>query len=141
HDEAFRSNAGLSVINRARFYGRSYCFFEIRRRHDDERIAATEFEHRLLDLFPCDARHAAPCGFASSERCSDDTRVFEYALHNIGTNQQSLKRAFREPGPTEDVLNRQRTLRYVRRVLEQPHVTSHQCGRSETKDLPKRKIP
>ena len=50
HDEAFCGNARLAIIDNSRFDRGLYSLIEIGARHDDERIAAAEFEHDLLDL-------------------------------------------------------------------------------------------
>ena len=45
------------------------------------------------------------------------------------------------PRPPERVLDEERGLRHVRRVLEQPDVAGHQRRRGEPDDLPEREVP
>ena len=55
--------------------------------------------------------------------------------------KQRRERPFRIAGPSEQVLQRQRGLRDVRRVLEQADVADHERRRGEADDLPQREVP
>src|SRR6185295_19032562 len=50
-DKTFRSDARLAVVDRARFDSSPHRLVEVGRGHDDERIAATELQDSLLNLF------------------------------------------------------------------------------------------
>ena len=56
-------------------------------------------------------------------------------------DEQSLKHAARRAGVDEQLLERERALRHVRRMLEQPDVARHERRRGEADHLPERKIP
>src|ERR1051326_2305481 len=112
-DEAFRGNARLAIIDRAGFDGGRNRFVEVGGRHHDERIAATEFEHCLLDLLAGDARDTRARRFAAGQRRGHNARICENVSNFIRANQQRLKRAFRKTGATEDVFDRECALRHV----------------------------
>jgi hypothetical protein len=59
----------------------------------------------------------------------------------IGADEQCLKDARGCAGACEQVLQRERALRDVGRVLQQSDVAGRQRGRGEADDLPERKIP
>src|SRR5204863_3463728 len=51
------------------------------------------------------------------------------------------KNSFVESSATEQLFNRQGTLRNIGGVFEKSDVSGHQSGRGKSKDLPERKIP
>ena len=108
---------------------------EVGARHDDERIAAAQLEHRLLDAArPARAATLAaggslPVSVTAATRGSSMTR----ATRSTSMSRR-LKRALGKAGAPEDVLDRQRALRHVRGVLEQrrrcpPSAPARRSGR------------
>ena len=84
-DEALRGDAGLAVVHDARLHGGRHGVVEIGGRHDDERIAAAELEHGLLDVLPGVRGDARAGRLAAGQR---------RRLHALVVEDAS------EPGPT-----------------------------------------
>ena len=59
----------------------------------------------------------------------------------VGADEQTLKDAARRAGFGEQLFERQRALRHVRRVLEQADVPGGERRRGEPNDLPEREVP
>ena len=78
---------------------------------------------------------------AAGERHRRDPRVLDDPAHRPRPDEQRLEAPLGKPGAAEDVLDGQRALRHVRRVLEQAHVARHQRRRREAEHLPERKVP
>ena len=114
---------------------------EIGARHHDERVAAAQLEHRLLDVLSGRRGDAASRAFAAGERRRGDAIVGDDARDRVGSDEQSLKHAARRARLVEELLDRQRALRHVRRVLEQADVAGRQRRRREADHLPEREIP
>ena len=110
-------------------------------RHHDERIAAAELEHRLLDLPAGGAGDLTAGRLAAGQRRACHPGILQHALDLIRADQQRLKRALRKARAPEHVLDHQRALRDVRRVLEQHDVAGHQRRRGEAEHLPEGKVP
>ena len=104
-------------------------------------IAAAELEHDRLELLPRDPSDRTAGGRAPGERRGAHARIAQDALDRRRADQQRLERAVGESGPPERVLDEQRGLRDVRRVLQQPDVARHQRGRREPDHLPQREVP
>ncbi len=141
HDEALRRDAGLAAVDDARPDGGLDRRIKIRARRHDERIAAAKLEHRLLQCLAGDAGDLAAGVLAACERDACHARILEHTLHLPRADQQRLKRALRKSCPADDVLDRQRTLRHVRRVLEQQDVAGHQRRSREPEYLPEGEVP
>src|SRR6267143_3711278 len=107
----------------------------------DEGIASPQLQHRLLHLRACDAAQAPARRVASRQGGGDDARVLDDLLHLVAADQQRLEGALREARVAEDLLDGERALRDVARVLEQADVPGHQRGRRESKDLPEGEVP
>jgi hypothetical protein len=114
---------------------------EVRRRHDHERVAAAQLEHRRLERVPRDRRDRPPGRRAAGERRRRHPVVAQHLLDLLGPDQQRLEDVGREARPAEQLLEEQRRLRHVARVLEQPDVAGHQRGRGEAHRLPHREVP
>ena len=140
-NETLRRDAGLPGIDRARFHADFRRHFQIRARHDDERIAAAEFEHAFLDLPRGGAGDFAAGALASRQRDRFHARVFDHCARLLGFDEQGLKHAFRETGAPKNIFNRERALRNIGGVFEQADIARHQGRRGEAEHLPERKIP
>ena len=92
---------------------------EVGRRHDDERVAAAELEHRLLQLLAGDRGHRLPGRGRAGERGGDDPVVAQHRLDVLAADEQGEEDVVREARPAEQLLHVQRRLRHVARVLEQ----------------------
>ena len=140
-DEALRGDAGLAGIDRPRRHPGLDRRFEIGARHDDERVAAAQFENTLLDLARGGARHFAAGAFAAGQRHGFHARIVDQAPRLFRLDEQRLKNAFLESGSAKNIFDRQGALRNVRRVFEQADIARHQRRRGETEHLPEGKIP
>ena len=89
------------------------------------------------------ARAATSCAgaFAAGQRHRADARIVEERRHVGRTNQERLEHAVGKAGAAEDVLDGERALRHVRRVLEEADVAGHQRRRGEAEHLPEREVP
>src|SRR5215467_4726640 len=67
HYETLGGNAGLAVVDEASLNRHWHGLLEIGARHHDEGVAASELQHRLLDLFAGLAGHLASRRFAARE--------------------------------------------------------------------------
>jgi hypothetical protein len=63
------------------------------------------------------------------------------ASTRAGLDEQRLERALGRARLAEQLLERERALRHVRRVLEQPDVAGGERGRGEAHHLPEREVP
>ena len=91
--------------------------------HHDEGVAAAQLEHRLLDLLPGRAGHMAACPDTAGQGHCRNPGILDDPLHPLGLDQQGLEAALGKAGTPEDVLDGQRALGHVGRVLEQADVT------------------
>ena len=94
-------------------------------RHDDERVAASELKHALLDFTRGHTANDAAGSLAAGQRHCLDSWIDNYFLGLLGFHEQRLKSAFVEAGATKDLLDGQRALWDVRGVLEDPDVAGH----------------
>ena len=88
-----------------------------------------------------DTPFRAPGVLAPGQRDRPYPRVLDDLLDGARGHEERLERALGEARPAQDVFDRQRALRHVRRVLEQPDVARHQRGRGEAEHLPVREVP
>src|SRR5205814_8118084 len=140
-EKPLRRNAGLAIINCARFDCSSQCCFEIAARHDDERIASTQLEHTFLDVACGGAGDRASGFFTSGERDCLHPWIDNYLFYLLRFDQECLKNALVEAGSAKNLFNRERTLGNVGGVFQESHVSRQQGGRRKSKHLPERKIP
>src|SRR5207253_4933990 len=82
-----------------------------------------------------------PSYFATGQGYCFYPRIDNQLFNLIGLDKQRLKNSLVESCATEKLLNRQRALRNVGRVFENPDVAGHYSGRGESEHLPERKIP
>src|SRR6184192_3871011 len=129
NDEPLCGDARLAVvlIPRADRGGRGQ--LEIRVAEDDERIRSGELR---------DARAGVR---ASSEGDRADALVRDDRLDRRARNQHGAEQALREARVSESLLDRERALGHVRRVLEHGSVPGHERGSREPDDLPEREVP
>ena len=102
HDEALGRDAGLAVVDDARLHGRGGRGIQIGAGHDDERVAAAQLQHRLLDVLAGRCRHRAARRLAAGERHGADARVGDHARPPRGADEQRLELALAEAGAAED---------------------------------------
>ena len=76
-------DARLTIVNGARLHGRGHSFFEFRRGHNNERIAAAEFQDRFLYFISRDGGNTTPGRLAAGERGGGNAWVFENSFHRI----------------------------------------------------------
>ena len=95
----------------------------------------------FLSARPARPATSWPGAFAAGQRHRADARIVEQRRDVGRADQQRLEHAVGKAGAAEDVLDGQRALRHVRRVLEQPDVAGHQRRRGEAEHLPERKVP
>ena len=109
--------------------------------HDDEGVAAAEFEDGLLDE-PSGLRgDGAAGGLAAGDGDGGDALVGEDGLHLAGFDEQRLEGAAGEAGAADQGFDGERALGHVGGVLEQADVAGHQRGREEAEDLPEGEVP
>ena len=141
NDEALGRNAGLAVVNGARFHGRADRGGHIGARHDDEGITAAQFQHGFLDALASLRGNLHAGRLAAGERRRHHARVVDYTGYLLGSDEERLKRAIWKAGAAENVFNGERALRHVRCVLQQAYVARHQRRRCEPEHLPEGKVP
>src|ERR1700676_4110018 len=98
-------DARLTAVDRSRFNGSRECAFEIRARHDDERVAAAELEHSFFDFTRGDARDCASRALASGKRYRFHPWIDNYFFHLLRFDEQRLKNPFVETGATKDLFD------------------------------------
>src|SRR5438128_1028142 len=141
HDEALGGDAALARVLDAGGDGDLDGLVEVGTGKDDEGIAPSEFEDCLLQLRAGGGRKAATRPVAAGEGGGDDAGVLEDLLHFLAADEERLEAALGIAGVAEDLLDGQRALGNVARVLEQADVAGHQGGGGETEDLPEREVP
>src|SRR6185312_9010034 len=102
---------------------------------------SAKLEDGLLDLLPGTRGDLTAGVLAAGERRRRDAIVVEERGNRLRANEQRLKDAVRRACFAEELLERERALRHVRRVLEQPNVARAQSRRGEADDLPEGKVP
>lgn len=113
NDEPFRGDARLAAVDDSGLDCRIRGLVQVSARHNDERIAAAEFENGFLDLLACLAGHVAAGGLTACQGYSRDAGVIKHAWNLIGFDEQRLKLAIREARAAEDFFDCQRALRHV----------------------------
>src|SRR5215472_14143379 len=91
HYETLGGNAGLAVVDEASLNRHWHGLLEIGARHHDEGVAASELQHRLLDLFAGLAGHLASRRFAARQGHCFDAWIIDHALNCARPDQQGLK--------------------------------------------------
>ena len=141
NDKALGGDAGLTIIDDARFYSRGGGFLKICAGHNDEGIAAAEFQDDFFNAL-CGGDANLNTGLlASGESGRGHSRIVEDAIDLRRANEKSLEHASRETGAEEDVFDFQSALRDIGGVFQQADVAGHQAGSDETEDLPEREVP
>ena len=140
-DEAFGGDAGLAAVDAAGAHGGFNGEVEVGGGHDDEGVAAAEFEDGFFDEPAGLGADGAAGGLAAGDGDGGDALVGEDGLDLIDFEQEGLKGAAREAGATDERLDRESALRDVGGVFEQSDVAGHQCRREKTEDLPEGEVP
>ena len=117
-DETLGGDARLAIVDRARLDGRLHCSVEVGARQHDERVAAAQLQHCLLDARARCAGHLAAGWCTAGQRGPRHAPIVEHALDLLGADQQGLEGTVGEAGALEETFNRQRALRHIRGVLE-----------------------
>src|SRR5580700_3538705 len=86
-DETLSRDAGLPVVDETRLNRHLDGLLHVGAWHDDERVAAAEFQHGLLDLLSCFAGYLTPRRFAAGQRDGLDARVIDDPLHGARSDQ------------------------------------------------------
>src|SRR5207245_10316729 len=97
----------------------------IRTAHHNKWVASSQFQHHFLDSLSRADSHFNSCSFASRQRGRHYSRISQDSVHSLRADQQCLESSLGKPGPPEDVLNGQRTLRNNRGVLKGSNVPTH----------------
>jgi hypothetical protein len=118
----FGRDARLPVVDRARRNGRARRRVDVGARQHDERIAAAELEDRRLEGAARGGAHGGAGALAPRERHRGHARVRDEGVDARGPDEQRLERTRGRARLAEQLLERERALRHVRRVLEEPHV-------------------
>src|SRR5262249_31390177 len=107
----------------------------------DVTVGASELEDRFLQQ--CSGsrgdRLAGTDTPGEGDRCN--ARVLDQRLYLLRADQDGAKQIPREPGLPEDLLERERTTRDVRGMLEDAAVSRHQVWSAEAHCLPEREVP
>ena len=107
----------------------------------DERVAAAELEHRLLEVLAGQRGHAAAGPLAAGEGDALHERVRDDLL-DVGDGQEEVRvDALGHAGVVEALLDRQGGLRVELGVLEQDRVAEHQVRPGHPDDLVERVVP
>ena len=141
NDKALGGDAGLTIVDDARFHSGGGGFLKICAGHDDERIAAAEFQDYFFDALRGGDANLNAGLLASGQSGSGDARIIEDAIDLRRANEKSLEYAFGETGAEENVFNFQGALRDVGGVFQQADVAGHQARSDEAEDLPEREVP
>ena len=139
-EEALGGDAGLPLSTERAATARDGGV-ERGRGHDDEGIAAAEFEDGFLDEPSGLGGDGAAGGLAASDRDGGDALIGEHHLDLAGFDEERLEAAAGKAGAADEGLDGERALGDVGGVLEQAHVASHQGGREEAEDLPEGEVP
>ena len=131
----------MAAVDAARAHGGFDGEVEIGGRHDDEGVAAAEFEDGFLDEPAGLGGDGAAGGLAAGDGDCGDALVAKDGLDLADFKQQRLKGAAGKAGATNQRLDRESALRDVRRMLEQADVACHQRGREKAEDLPEGEVP
>src|SRR6266404_6533355 len=93
---------------------------------NDERIAAAEFQDRLLELAPGAFGNSGAGAFAAGDRHAPNARILDQPADLIGAREDVGVGALRSARLFEDPRESQRRLRDIGRVLDDEHVADHQ---------------
>ena len=109
--------------------------------HDDEGVAAAEFEDGFFDEPSGLGGDGAACGFAAGEGDGGDALVGEDGFDLAGFDEEGLEGAAGKAGAADEGFDGERALGDVGGVLEQADVAGHERGREEAEDLPEGEVP
>ncbi|CAO0831782.1 hypothetical protein SMICM17S_09809 [Streptomyces microflavus] len=140
-DEPLGGDAGLAVVLDAGGDGGGRGLLDVGRWQHDVRVAAAELQHGLLDLVTGGGGDGAARRFAAGEGGRRDPGIAQDGLDGARADQQRTETPRRESGAVEQILQVERGLRHVRRVLEEAYVARHQRGGGEAHHLPEREVP
>ena len=118
NDKPFCSDTGLPVVHDTRLDRCRDRLVQIRARHDDERIAAAQFEYHFLDVLRGGNANLDSSSFTPGKRGSRYARIGQHAVDLVGADQQCLKSALGETRSLKNFFDLQRALRDVRRMLQ-----------------------
>src|ERR1700730_5795397 len=118
-------DARLTAVDRSGFNGSSKCAFEIRARHDDERVAAAELEDSFFNFARGCAGDSAARFLAAGKRDRFHAWIDNYVFHLLRLDEQRLKYAFVKTGAPKDLFDRECALRHVGRMFEETDVSRH----------------
>ena len=141
HDEPLGRDAALATVDEPRVGRGSRRHIEVGVLEHDERIAAAQLEHALLEVTPGLRGHRGPRSLAPGEGHGPHARVRDHARDGLGADQQGTEDAVGKSGIAEYFLDLQGAARHVGGMLQQTGVAGHQRRRSEPEHLPEREVP
>jgi hypothetical protein len=109
--------------------------------HDDEGVAAAEFEDHLLDALRGGDADFDASAFTAGESGGGDAGVAQDGVDLFRADEESLECAGGEACTLQDFFDGESALGDVRGVLEEADVARHETGRDEAEDLPEREVP
>ena len=140
-EEALGGDAGLAGVDAAGFDGGFDGDVEVGGGHDDEGVAAAEFEDGFFDEPSGLGGDGAASGLAAGDGDGGDALVGEDGFDLAGFDEEGLEGAAGKAGAADEGLDGERALGDVGGVLEQADVAGHECGREEAEDLPEGEVP
>src|SRR5262249_13053387 len=117
------------------------CQRQISARHDNEGVAASQFQNGFFDLLTCLTCDLPAGALAASQSDCSDSRILDQWLYPIAFDQQRLKDTGGKTGSPENVLDRHGALRNVGGMLQESDIACHQRRRRKPEHLPEWKVP
>src|SRR3954447_24566806 len=140
-DQPLGRDAGLAGVLHPAHRGGLDGAAEVLGVEHDERVAAAELEHRLLQVLAGQRRHAAAGPLAPGQGDALDVGVGDDLL-DVGDPQEHVGvDALGRAGVAEELLERERALRVQLGVLEQDRVAQHQVRPGHPHHLVERVVP
>ena len=140
-DQPLGGDAGLAAVLHPAHRGGLDRAPEVLGVEHDERVAAAELEHRLLEVLAGERGDAAAGPLAAGEGDALHERVRDDLL-DVGDGEEDVGvDALGHAGVVEALLDRQRGLRVELGVLEQDRVAEHQVRPGDPDDLVERVVP
>src|SRR3954463_6670220 len=140
-DEALGRDTALAGVLDACGHGGLDGLVEVRAGEDDVRVATTQLEDDFLEIATTCLADATARALAARQRGGGDARVLQDLRNLVAPDEERLERAFREAGLRDEIFHRERALRDVRGVLEEPDVARGERGCREADHLPEREVP
>ena len=141
HDESLGGDTALAAVDQPRLGRGLRSPRDVRVLEHDERVAAAELEHRLLQMTTRLFRYLTPGAVAAREGDRAHPRVGDRSAGGLVREQHRPKQSIGEPRVPEHLLDVERAPRHVGRVLQDPRIPGYERWRRESEHLPEREIP